>query len=51
LATRGKACHIGALDCGDVDEHIPAAALRLNESIALVGLNHFTVPRAIVDLS
>jgi hypothetical protein len=24
-----------ALDCGDVDEHVPAALLRLNESIAL----------------
>jgi hypothetical protein len=37
-------------DCRDVYKHVSAAALRLSKSIALVGLNHFTVPRAIVDL-
>jgi hypothetical protein len=31
-----------------MNKHVPAAALGLNESIALVGLNHFTVPVAIV---
>jgi hypothetical protein len=39
-----------SLDRGDVDEHVFAPCLRLNESIALVGLNHFTTPRAIVNL-
>ena len=39
-----------ALHCRDMDEHILAARLRLNESIALVELNQFTVRRAIVDL-
>ena len=36
-----------ALDRGDVDEYIFAACLRLDKSVAFVGLNHFTVPRAI----
>ena len=35
-----------ALDRGDVDEYIFAACLRLDKSVAFVGLNHFTVPRA-----
>src|SRR5262249_19466194 len=30
---RAQSC---ALDCGDVDEHVLAATLRLNESIALI---------------
>ena len=41
----------GFLDSRDMDKHIFSATLRLNEPIALlVELNHFTVPRAIVDL-
>jgi hypothetical protein len=35
-------------DGTDVYEHIFAAALRLNEPIAFVGLNHFTVPVAML---
>jgi hypothetical protein len=38
----------GSLNGRDVDEHVFAtAARRLNEAIALCGLNHFTVPLAI----
>jgi len=37
-----------ALNCGDVDEHVPAARLRLNETVALGRIE--PLPRAIVDL-
>jgi hypothetical protein len=36
------------LDLFDVHEHILPAALRLNKSVSLDRVNHFTVPRAIV---
>ena len=35
-----------ALDGADMDEYVLAAAVRLNEAITLVPLNHFTVPVA-----
>jgi len=38
-------------DRGDVHEHIRAAVIGLNESIALVALNHFTVPVATLVVS
>jgi hypothetical protein len=39
-----------ALDGRDVNKHVLARALRLNESMPLVGLNHLTMPRAILYL-
>jgi hypothetical protein len=44
-----KTAEAGLLYCRDMDEDVLAAAApRLNKSIALCGLNHFTVPVAIV---
>jgi hypothetical protein len=38
----------GTLNSRDMDEHVSAAVLGLNESIALRRVNHLTVPVAIV---
>jgi hypothetical protein len=41
----------GPFDGRDVNENIfPTAALRLNEPVSFLRLNHFTVPRAIEGL-
>jgi hypothetical protein len=43
-----QSAQAGTFDRRDMDEHILASTLRLNEPIAFVGLNHFTFPVGIV---
>jgi|SRR5277367_4433846 len=49
LGALSQTCVAGLLDSEDVHKHVSSAAVRLNEAVALVGLNHFTFPIAISD--
>jgi hypothetical protein len=45
-----EAGHLSAFDCADVDEHVLAAVIRLDESKALLTIEHFTVPKVLDTL-
>src|SRR5262249_61526889 len=58
LLAFGEATHAGALERGRMDEHVLAAALRLDEAVALLvvvelhgSLDHGTVLRWLVHVS
>jgi hypothetical protein len=49
LLTFPEIAHASALDCGDVDEHVLAAIIRLNEAETLGGIEPFNCADAMTN--